>query len=899
NFSVENFGQTKSDSIIILVFRYYPKVDLPLSTSPTLVKIIRIKAPSYSQDFDLILNVDSKISLGANRVEVVVDANNEIDEVCENNNRAYIDFNITSLDILPVFPYQYSIVYDTVNFALKGNTVDPLAPSRNYFFQIDTTELFNSPMLKSTTISQNGGVAVWKPNFKWIDGKVYYWRVAVDTIYGNHQIKWHNTSFTYLAGSSAGWDQSHFFEFRKDEMQTIVLDSLTRVFRYANNQRAVKIKDYGNGTASDVAAYLDYTKLTNGGSCIPYAMYGGPAGTYGGFNIMVFDSLLGSPIQNGYNTVNAQQGDYTCGYSQIPVFQFLTNGHITPTTWHKLPYNVAPDDSTQRTYLDNFLNNAVPDGYYVLMYSIDKWGPQNFEPTLKNTIHNLFHTTVIDTMTNSRTYTLFGKKGAHGFVTNEVQSPIIGGLLDTTFYFSGQWFQGSITSPLIGPASSWTNMHWNYNSLESPSTDSTSIELIGVDVNNNETVLYQNNSQSLFSYNISSISATQYPYLRMRFTSKDTTNRNPAQLKYWRINYTPLPEVALDMHSAYVFHADTLGQGESMKFKIAVRNVGITTMDTFYMKYSIVKNNNLKDSFYVKMRPLIKDDTLNFELAVNTLNLAGLNALLFEANPYDYKNKAEQYHFNNVGKINFFVASDKVNPLLDITFDGMHILNGDIVSPKPHILVKLKDENKILALNSSSLIDVSMKSPGSNNYIAQNSANSNLRFTPATNASTNNEAIIEMNPELLTDGTYYLRVKARDRSFNQSGAVDYNISFTVINKSMISNVMNYPNPFTTKTQFVFTLTGSEIPTYFKIQIFTITGKVVKEITMTELGEGMHIGNNVTNYAWDGTDEYGKALANGLYLYRVVTNLKQKSIDHYETSADKYFKSGFGKMYLMR
>jgi flagellar hook assembly protein FlgD len=69
--------------------------------------------------------------------------------------------------------------------------------------------------------------------------------------------------------------------------------------------------------------------------------------------------------------------------------------------------------------------------------------------------------------------------------------------------------------------------------------------------------------------------------------------------------------------------------------------------------------------------------------------------------------------------------------------------------------------------------------------------------------------------------------------------------------------------------------------------------------MAELGEGMHIGNNVTNYAWDGTDEYGKALANGLYMYRVVTNLKQKSIDHFETSVDKYFKSGFGKMYLMR
>ncbi|MFM2048417.1 MAG: hypothetical protein RI955_965 [Bacteroidota bacterium] len=899
NFNIENIGFTKKDSINILVFRYYPKSDFSLSTSPTLVKILRIKSPSYQQSFDIVLNVDSKISLGANRVEIIVDANNEIDEICENNNKAAIDFNITSLDILPVYPYQYSIVYDTINFSLKGNTVDPLAPMRNYFFQIDTTEKFNSPMFLSTTISQLGGVAQWKPKLKWLNNKVYYWRVAVDTIYGNHTINWHHTSFTFIDGSSAGWDQSHFYEFNKDEAFTMYIDSATRVFKFSPNKRAVKIKDYGDGTSTDVAPYLDYTKLNNGGSCIPYAMYGGPAGIYGGFNIMLFDSLLGTPIQNGYNTPNAQQGDYTCGAQQIPIFQYLTSGHITPTTWHRLTYDIAPDDSTQRTYLDNFLNNFVPNGYYVLMYSINKWSPQNLGPSLRNTFHNVFHTTVIDTMTNSRTYVLFGKKGAHGFITNEVQASTVGGLIDTTFYFSGKWFQGTITTPLIGPATSWTNMSWSYSALESPSTDSTSIELIGVDVNNNETVLYHNNIQATSSFNINWVSASQYPYLKMRLTTKDTTNRTPAQLQYWRINYSPLPEVALDMHSAFNFKSDTLAQGENMQFKIAVKNVSITPMDTFYMKYSIIKNNNLKDSFYVKLRPLLKYDTLNFQVSIPTNNYIGRNSFLFEINPFDSKNKSEQYHFNNLGKLNFYVSSDKVNPLLDVTFDGSHILNGDIVSPKPHILIKLKDENKTLALNSSSLFEVTMKSPGSNNYVPQSPSNSNLRFTPATNAATNNEATIDLNPQLFTDGTYYLRVKGHDRSNNQSGAIDYNISFTVINKSMISNVLNYPNPFTTKTHFVFTLTGSQIPTYFKIQIFTITGKVVKEINMAELGEGMHIGNNITSYAWDGTDEYGKSLANGLYLYRVVTNLKDKSIDHFDTSVDKYFKSGFGKMYLMR
>jgi flagellar hook assembly protein FlgD len=126
---------------------------------------------------------------------------------------------------------------------------------------------------------------------------------------------------------------------------------------------------------------------------------------------------------------------------------------------------------------------------------------------------------------------------------------------------------------------------------------------------------------------------------------------------------------------------------------------------------------------------------------------------------------------------------------------------------------------------------------------------------------------------------------------------------------MISNLLNYPNPFTTSTAFVFTLTGSELPQNMKIQILTITGKVVREITKEELGP-IRIGRNITDFKWDGTDQYGQKLANGVYLYRVVTNLNGKSLDKLELdgfngdrysdkSTDKYFKSGYGKMYLMR
>jgi flagellar hook assembly protein FlgD len=126
-----------------------------------------------------------------------------------------------------------------------------------------------------------------------------------------------------------------------------------------------------------------------------------------------------------------------------------------------------------------------------------------------------------------------------------------------------------------------------------------------------------------------------------------------------------------------------------------------------------------------------------------------------------------------------------------------------------------------------------------------------------------------------------------------------------VNKAMISNVLNYPNPFSTSTKFVFTITGSEVPDYMKIQIMTITGKVVKEITKEELGP-MYVGTNITQYTWNGRDEYGDLLANGVYFYRVITNLNNKEMEKLQSQTkylqnsnfDKYFKKGFGKLVIL-
>ena len=113
-------------------------------------------------------------------------------------------------------------------------------------------------------------------------------------------------------------------------------------------------------------------------------------------------------------------------------------------------------------------------------------------------------------------------------------------------------------------------------------------------------------------------------------------------------------------------------------------------------------------------------------------------------------------------------------------------------------------------------------------------------------------------------------------------------------------MLNYPNPFSTSTQFIFTLTGNEIPNIMSITIMTLSGKIVKEITSQELGP-LKVGINRTEYKWDGTDDFGSKLANGVYLYKVnVRKSNGDKYDHFSNSkTDVFFKDGFGKLVILR
>ncbi|HEY4154811.1 MAG TPA: hypothetical protein VGM24_05280, partial [Puia sp.] len=460
---------------------------------------------------------------------------------------------------------------------------------------------------------------------------------------------------------------------------------------------------------------------------------------------------------------------------------------------------------------------------------------------------------------------------------------------------------GTITSPLFGPAKKWNELHWRGTSTESPSTDSVGLQVYGVDTSGNSTLIYTLH-QANPDYDISSVSPSQFPYLQLKLTATDTVHATPFQLNYWRLTYTPVPEGAL-APNIFLTGRDTVELGEQLEFGIAFKNISLQKFDSLKISLEIIDKNNVTHIIpYPKTKPLISGDTVKILYEIDSKDYAGLNTIYLDVNPAN--DQPEQYHFNNFLFKNFYVHEDKTNPLLDVTFDNVHILNEDIVSAKPHIMIKLKDESKFLLLNDTSVLKVQLRYPDQSLHPYYFNTDT-LRFTPAAGSS-DNTASVEFNPVFTNQidpqgDEYTLIVTGSDKSGNPSGTIQYQVTFKIITKAMISNMLNYPNPFTTSTAFVFTVTGSDVPQNIKIQILTITGKIVREITKDELGP-LHVGRNITEFKWDGTDMYHQRLANGVYLYHVVTNLNGKSLDKYQAqgdNTDQFFNKGYGKMYLMK
>ncbi|CAN5156352.1 hypothetical protein BH09BAC2_BH09BAC2_24050 [soil metagenome] len=869
DIQTRNIGKTVNANEILEVKRIYP------DGSQSILYRQLIKAPYYMDSLRLTIPVVPTKDKGLNKLVVTVDADNRIDEMSESNNSVTSEFFIYEDEAKPVYPYNFAIINNPTQ-KLFASTANPFSTSKQYAMDLDTTALFNSPLKISKTVTSVGGLLQFDPGISFTNNTVYYWRTAIVPTTGEYH--WNNSSFIYLANSSLGANQSHFYQFDKNYENI----NYNGAFNFDKHLIGVTFTtgNYLPWLQPDMNLYVGDLRVANFGQA------------FGTIQITALHPGTLDPFLN--REISSTQGLYGSNYPGFRTGQF----------------GFYFRDTYDRNQIMNFLD-SIPNDYYVfistLMYSgvtyykhVDDWkldAANNGDGrSLYNKLKELGFTS-IDRFTDNYPFQFIYKKNNPSFAPIQNFADSTTQLLEEKFDLSQTKISGTISSPIFGPSKEWKELHWNGTDLEPSTPDSVQIEVYGVDYGGTEAKLitvYRAHDTSL-----AGINAATYPFIRLKMLNNDSTNATPHQLNYWRLNYVPAPEGAI-APNLFLSVKDTLESGEKLKFGIAFKNVSSTNFDSIKIKGAIVDANNVTHPFVLpKVKPLIAGDTVIFKYDIDTKNYVGNNTLYIDFNPDN--DQPEQYHFNNFLYRNFVIRGDLYNPLLDVTFDGVHILNRDIVSAKPHIVIKLKDENKYLALADTNLIQVQLRMPGSTVLKRIYFDNDTLHFTPADISIGNNIASVDYTPSLQgNDDEYELIVSAKDVSGNQAGK-DYRVSFRVIDKPMISNLLNYPNPFTTSTAFVFTLTGSQVPQNLKIQILTVTGKVVREITKDELGP-IHIGRNITDFKWDGTDTYGQKLANGVYLYRFVSTLNGQSPERFKDqgdNTDKYFTKGYGKMYLMR
>lgn len=876
-----NIGKATSDGFDVIIERKFPE---PPNGADS-VYVVNVDQLLNSSTISLTLPVQPERALGQNFFSVYIDLPvNAVDEIddYENNTVENKQLLITNGGIIPVYPYKYAVIGQP-QVTLKASTGDPFASNTNYICQIDTNRFFNSPFLNEMNVTQGGGLVEFPVNFTPTDSTVYFWRVAINE--GNpSELKWRESSFQYIPNKT-GWGQAHFHQFHENFYAQLEYNEPNRTIDFFSGTVNLRCRLQGNSLNADNEVSLNL-------DIVEYAGCGGiPA-----LHVLVFDP----------NTFEAW-GTAAEGQNPENNFGNQNNGNACRTRVENY-FIFRQNNAAQMDGFSNMVLNAVPDEHYLLIYTWRFAVQELLNSTDFYGTMNELGASIAPSGQDSIPYIFFVQKGDLSSV-QELFGTQINSLLELNINLEASGNQGAKESVIAGPVGEWGSFHYRFKPRETPSDDSLNVLLQGVQWNNGVSALdFTSNTTFGFDQpNLSSwVDADQFPFLRMRAYLEDGVNQTPAQLKRWHLLYDEIPEAVVNPNEWFIFESPEAEQGQEMLVSYAITNASPVDMDSLLVRYWVMNaQNNIQEIDFRRIAPLPAGESIIDSVSFNTWGMGGVNQFWLEVNPtnpatgqYD---QLEQYHFNNFLQIGFEVNQDNINPLLDVTFDGLHILDGEIVSAEPEINIALTDENMFLMLNEdadTSNFEIFFSEPGGEfeRHYFYNGSTQNMIWIPA--GGNTNRFQISYRPKFYKDGVYTMLVRGTDKSGNTSGDNDYRINFEVINESTITDVLNYPNPFSTKTHFVFTLTGSQVPDYMKIQIMTITGKIVREITHMELGP-IRVGRNVTDFYWDGTDMYGDRLANGIYLYRVIAKMNGETISKRETAAGKYFKQEFGKMYLMR
>ncbi len=228
-----------------------------------------------------------------------------------------------------------------------------------------------------------------------------------------------------------------------------------------------------------------------------------------------------------------------------------------------------------------------------------------------------------------------------------------------------------------------------------------------------------------------------------------------------------------------------------------------------------------------------------------------------------------------IGGVNENAVADDIGPVITLYMNDENFVSGGITNESPTLLAKMEDANGINTASGIGHDIVAIIDGDETNPVI-------LNDYYQTEVDDYQKGVVSYPFRDLEPGLHTLTLKAWD-VYNNSSTSE--IQFVVFDKDqdlVINNVLNYPNPFVNYTEFWFNHNSSE-PLDVSIQIFTVSGKLVRTINGQTTGGIKTTSSLSRDIVWDGRDDFGDKIGKGVYIYKLTvhSNLLNKKVEKIE------------------
>lgn len=212
---------------------------------------------------------------------------------------------------------------------------------------------------------------------------------------------------------------------------------------------------------------------------------------------------------------------------------------------------------------------------------------------------------------------------------------------------------------------------------------------------------------------------------------------------------------------------------------------------------------------------------------------------------------------DRIGIMTLMFNKDNRPPIIQLDVSNQNFADGDYVSATPEIHAVISDSNGVNV--SPNKLNISI-SKDSDDFIPVKESD----YTISCNSSSN-DVIVNYSPGKLEPGRYEVQFQAYDYNGNSGIRT---IKFEVKKDFVLvkGTLMNYPNPFERETDIAFVVTSTaDLAT---VKIYTVSGRLIRTLEYPQA-------INFVTIHWDGRDEDGKEVANGVYYYKVTLKREGK------------------------